>query len=125
VRLSKKPDMYVGEIAVDVKKLSWDQSLPRLKYTRKIIERADQAFQRQGAELVGIGIGMPLILLGLAEKSASGIGRKEFCVALENGLALAKEGRKPVFLFYNNPWTGDVWARTKAKIESSLDPPKK
>jgi len=113
VKLAKRPDIYLGEIPVDVKNLSWDSSLFRSKYVRKIIERADKAFQRQGAELVGVDIGMALILLGLAEKSVSRIGRKEFCIALKKGLVLAKEGRDPVVLFYHNPWTGDVQARTE------------
>jgi len=115
VKLAKRPDMYLGEVPVDVKNLSWDPSLPTRNYTRKILEQAERAFHKQDAKLVGMGIGIALIMLGLAKKrvSKTRIGRKEFCIALKNGLALVKDGRKPVLLFYHDPWTGDVQARTE------------
>jgi len=71
------------------------------------------AFQEQHTELVGLDIGIAPVLFGLAEKSASRIGREEFHTALEKGLRFARDGRKPVLLFYHDPWTGDVQARTK------------
>ena len=118
VRLANRPDLYlrgVREVPVDIKNLSWDYSLPPHNYTQKIFEPAEKAFQKQHAKLVGLGIGIALIMLGLAKKlvSKNGIGKKEFCIALKNGLTLAKEERKPVLLFYHDPWTGDVQARTE------------
>jgi len=102
--------MYLGDIPVDVKSLSYDQC--PTKYIRKIINRAAEAFQKQHAKMAGLSIGIALITLGLAERRASRIGRKEFCTAIENGTAMLKEGKKPVLLFYHDPWTGDVQART-------------
>ena len=117
VRLSKSPDMYLGdgEVPVDIKNLSWDHLLPHYNYTRKVLEQAEKAFQKQHAKLVGHGIGIALIMLGLAKQRAprSRIGHGEFCVALEDGLTLAKEEREPVLLFYHDPWTGDVQAKTE------------
>jgi len=115
VRLSKRPDMYLGEVPVDIKNLSWDYSLPPYNYTRKVLEQAEKGFQKQHAKLVGHGIGIALIMLGLAKKRASKnrIWRKEFCEALKQGIILAKDERKPVLLFYHDPWTGDVQARTE------------
>jgi hypothetical protein len=117
VRLSKRPDMYLGEeeVPVDIKNLSWDYSLPPHNYTRKALEQAEKAFQKQHAKLVGHGIGIALIMLGLAKQRApkSRIGKKEFCEALKQGMILAKEERKPVLLFYHDPWTGDVQAKTE------------
>lgn len=118
VRLSKSPDMYLGEgeVPVDIKNLSWNHLLPHYNYTRKVLEQAEKAFQKQHAKLVGHGIGIALIMLGLAKQRAprSRIGHGEFCVALEDGLTLAKEEREPVLLFYHDPWTGDVQAKTEA-----------
>ena len=113
VKLARRPDMYVAEISVDVKSLSWDPSIGPHKYTRKIIDRASKAFQRQHAELAGLSIGLALVMLGLVKRRTSRVGRKGFCVALKNGLVLAGDRRKPVLLFYHDPWTGDVQAITE------------
>lgn len=113
VKLARRPDMYVEEIPVDVKSLSWDPSLDLPKYTRKIIDRATKAFQRQRAKLAALSIGLALVMLGLVKQRTSRVGRKGFCVALKNGLVLARDRRKPVLLFYHDPWTGDVQARTE------------
>ena len=113
VKLARRPDMYVAEIPVDVKSLSWDPSLDSPKYTRKIIDRATKAFQRQHAELTGLSIGLALVMLGLVKRRTSRVGKKGFCAALKNGLVLARDRRKPVLLFYHDPWTGDVQARTE------------
>lgn len=113
VKLARRPDMYVADIPVDVKSLSWDSSLEPLKYTRKIIDRATKAFQSQHAELAGLSIGLALVMLGLVERRTSRVGRKGFCAALKNGLVLARDRRKPIVLFYHDPWTGDVQARTE------------
>ena len=113
IRLAKRPDMYLGETPVDVKSLAYDLAYPTPKYVRKIVDRANRAFQEQHAKLVGLDIGAVLIILGLAEKSASRIGRKEFCAELKNSLRLAKNGRKPILLFYHDFWTGDIHARTE------------
>jgi len=116
VKLAKWPDMYLGEVPVDIKNLSWDHSLPPYNYTRKVLEQAEKAFQKQHAKLVGHGIGIALIMLGLVKQRASKsrIGHGEFCEAIKEGLILATEERKPVLLFYHDPWTGDV----QAKIET-------
>jgi len=113
VKLAKKPDMYVAEVPVEVKSLSRDSSLSTRKYTRKLIDRATRAFQAQHAELVGLSIGIDLVLLGLAKRQSARVRKKEFCAALENSLVFAKNRRKPVLLFYHDPWTGDVQARTE------------
>jgi len=113
VRLEKRPDMYLEDVPVDIKNLSGYRSSTRRNYTRKILEQAERAFNKQDAKLVGMGIGIALNELGLAKRPTSRIGRKEFCIALKNGLALAKDGRKPVLLFYHDPWTGDIQARTE------------
>jgi hypothetical protein len=111
VSLAKKPDMYVEEVPVEVKSLSWDTPLSTLGYTQKIIDRAAKAFQVQQCGLVGLDIGIALTMLGLAKKESSGAEEREFCTALKNSLALAKNGGRPVLLFYYDPWTGDVQAR--------------
>jgi len=113
IRLAKRPDMYLADIPIDVKSLCYDSSYPIPKYVQKIIDRAIGAFQEQHAELVGLDVGIALLMLGLAEKSTSRIGREEFRTALEKGLSFARDGRKPVLLFYHDPWTGDVQARTE------------
>ena len=115
VRLAKHPDIFLEEIPVDIKNPSWGHSLPTRNYTRKIIEHAEDAFQEQHAKLVGLSIGMALIMLGLSKErtSKNRIGRGEFCIALKKGLILAKDKRKPVLLFYHDPWTGDVQAITE------------
>lgn len=115
VRLAKHPDIFLEEIPVDIKNPSWGHSLPTRNYTRKVIEDAEDAFQEQDAKLVGLSIGMALIMLGLSKErtSKNRIGRGEFCIALEKSLILAKDERKPVLLFYHDPWTGDVQAITE------------
>ncbi|MGP8321892.1 MAG: hypothetical protein ACT6FE_06175 [Methanosarcinaceae archaeon] len=115
VRLKNHPDILLEGIPVDIKNPSWDRSLPTHNYTRKVIEHAEGAFQEQDAKLVGLSIGMALIMLGLSKErtSKNRIGREEFCMALKKGLILAKDERKPVLLFYHDPWTGDVQAITE------------
>jgi len=113
IRLARRPDMYVSEIPVDVKSLSWDPSLTAPKYMRKIVDRATEAFHQQRAELAALSIGVALVMLGLVESPTSRVGKKSFYAALEDSLALARHGRQPVLFFYHDPWTGNVQARTE------------
>jgi hypothetical protein len=64
-------------------------------------------------------LGHYLIMLGLAKQRASKnrIRHGEFCEAIKRGLILAKDERKPVLLFYHDPWTGDVQAKTETLEE--------
>jgi len=108
VELAKTPDMYINEVAVDVKNLAWSTNLPTQSYTRKVIERGQKAFN-QKASLAALSIGLALKLLRLSDESKE--KAQEWCSILNKGLKLARDDKKPIFLFYHNPWTDDVTAQ--------------
>jgi len=111
VELTHKPDMYLDGVPVEVKSLSWHESLPVSSYVQKVIERANEAFG-QKAKLAVLSIGAALSILGFQTRDS-----QDLCRQLTIGLKLARYNKKPVLLFYHCPWTQDVIAETKTLAE--------